>query len=136
MGDTMTAAAGVEFFQHRLGMGPAMAFITSFDGFVFIRMASGALEGRVFCVAFLQHLFGLAVTVRADGIRRSVGIGNFEGFVRRMTGKALIQWRSTRHHPSRRRYGSGVLLMTLQAVRHISVFCMVTGCAVEVGMTG
>ncbi len=136
MGNTMTAAARIKFLQHRLGVGLSVAFFTPFDGFMFIGMAFCALEGRVFCVAFLQHLFGLAVTVGADRIWSSVGIGDFKGLVRRVAGEALVQRCRARHHSSRCRYGSGMLLMTLQAGGDIAVFCMMTGCAVEVGVPG
>lgn len=132
----MAAAAGVEFFQHRLGMRTAVTFGTSLDGFVFAGMAPGAVKPGVFGVAFLQHLLGLAMTESAGGIGCSFGICDFQCLVRGVTGETLGQWSGAGHHLSRCRHGAGVGLVTLKAARYISMLGMVTGRTVEVRMAG
>lgn len=86
MGHSMATAAGVEFFQHFFGMGTAVTFNTSFDGLMLFGMTFDTEQGSMFCIALFQHLFGLAMTVAADGIWCVIRICDFERLVRGVAG--------------------------------------------------
>jgi len=136
MGHTMTTAAGAEFFEQRFRMGSVVTFFASLDSFVLVGMALDTGESCMFCIALVQHFFGLAMTERTHFIWCIIGISNLERFVRGMAGEALVQWSCAAVYSPRCGYRSGVFFVTFEAVRDMSMFCMVTGCTVEVGMSG
>ena len=136
MGYTMTTAAGAEFFQHIFRMWLVVTFSASLDGFMLVGMALDTGQGSMFCIALVQHFFGLAMTVCTHCIWCIIGVSDLERFVRGVAGEALVQWSCALDNSPRCGYRSGVLFVTLQTVRDMSMFCMVTGCAVQIGMSG
>jgi len=132
----MAVATGGEFLVNSLWMGMTMALHAAFNGFVFSRMTFCAEKGGMFGVTFDQQLSDLAMTVGADLFRGSIGIADFECLMRWMTGKTFCKWAGAFFHGPRLRGRSGMILVTLVTVRYVAVLGMMTGGAVEIGVSG
>ena len=122
MGNTVTAAAGAEFFQHLFRVWFTVTVNTSLDCLVLVRMAEGAGQEAVLGLSPAEHFPGLAVAKGAHGPGRLVGVGNLEYLVGRVTVGALDKGGLARHHSARGGHRALVFLVTFQTVGDMTVF--------------